>query len=314
MKQILTVLLVLLALPIIALAQSDNYEITHWGACGVDAGIDSAIYVERGGECRVEVWLEGTGETTDVQVKTWLGGYEYDDVSVTSDMFDVEDGVTYKKTLKLELPSDLEADKEYTLYVQVFDSDNSETISTSLMVSRIRHSVEILDVLLSDTSLESGDSLYVTARVKNYGDKKEEDIKVEASIEDLGISASTYVDELAAYEEDNEDEEDSSSSQTLYLKIPEDAASGAYDLDITVTYNNGYDTVTQTESISVSKAASTSATTTTPAVTVTTVVPSTTTAATSTASTSVSTKALKIGFGVLAAILIILALILIFKR
>jgi len=57
----------------------------------------------------------------------------------------------------------------------------------------------------------------------------------------LGISARDYIDELAAFELANEDEEDSMSSDEIFLRLPENAATGDYELVVSVEYNRGHD-------------------------------------------------------------------------
>ncbi|MBI5871791.1 hypothetical protein HZB88_01775 [archaeon] len=190
-------------------------------------------------------------------------GYEYDDVEVSSDMFDMEPGVIYSKSLSLELPADMDVeDNEYTLYVQAYDAEGSVQNSYTLYLERTRHKVEIIDLLVSPSSAEAGESVLLDVRIKNYGDQKEEDIKVIASIDALGLSVSDYVDELAAYEEDNEDEEDSDSA-VLTLNIPEDADAGVYELAVDVEYADGHETVEDEASLTIAGEGTTTTTTTT---------------------------------------------------
>ena len=42
----------------------------------------------------------------------------------SSDIFEIEAGVSYKKTLRLEIPDDMDANDDYTLYVEIYDDDN----------------------------------------------------------------------------------------------------------------------------------------------------------------------------------------------
>jgi len=283
---------------------SDNYDITNIGIEG--QSYTNIVYVERGDTISVEVYFVGTGETTDVNIKTWLGGYEYDNVQASSEMFDVEDGVSYKKTLQLELPDDLIAEQDYTVYVELYDDVESEQWSSTVRVSKERHLLSIQDVIVEDA--EAGDYTSVTVRLENMGDKKEEDVKVTVSVPELGIEKSTYLDELTNEEIDNEDEEDSG-DVTLTFQIPADAETGDYTVEVDVTYNKGYDTVESSttmsvEALEVAEEAEDSAVT---------VVVAEDTSDEAEEDTDFST-ALKLGFGILAVLIVILALILIVRR
>ena len=248
---VLALLVALVGLTALVSADSDLYEITDVKVSGVTVSSTSTTQVELEDSITVEVHFVGTGNetfcpngdvddcTVDVQVKTWIGGYEYDDVEAKTTMFDVEPGVTYSKTLYLEIPDDLDVEdgNDYTLYVEVYDDVDDERESYGLFAERPRHSIKLVDVL-HDASIEAGDFTSVEVRLENLGDRKEEDLKVEI---DLGGLASdvTFLDELAAFEINNEDEE-SSGSVDFVLKIPSDTVTGYYDLTIKVFYDRGH--------------------------------------------------------------------------
>ena len=291
--------LCLLCVPALA-AESTNYEITDIKVD--DLSYANTVYVEEGATIAVEVYLEGLGETTDVNVKTWLGGYEYSTVQATSSMFDIEDGVSYKKTLYLELPNDMDSEQDYTLYVEAYDDEDYVREEATLRVSNARHDVRVQDILV-DNSVEAGDYASVTVRLENQGDNKEEDIKVEVSSTELGVDVATYLDELYTLPEvDNEDEE-SSGDVTLNFQVGDEAATGSYTLDVTVTYNNGYSVVSDSVTLNVEGAEADEG-----EVTVTV------TDAESEEETKDFSTALKLGFGILAVLIVILALILIVRR
>lgn len=314
MKRLLVALMVVLSIFSVAVSAdtSSNYQVDGVRIDGMDIS-SYTVEVENGQTVPLDIYLTGTGETTDVTVKAWIGGYEYDNVEVNSAMFKVDDGVSYKKTLDLVMPNDLIADQDYTLYVEVFDNVDSYEYTGTIHVEKVRHLLNILDVVL-DNSVNAGDYSTAIVRLENYGDQKEEDIKVTVSIPELGIEKSEYLSELTNNEIANADEE-SSGEVSLTYQIPADAATGNYDVVTTVTYNEGYSTVDQTNSISV-VAAPVAETQDSSAVTV--VVPDTSASSTSDANSSSSSTdfstALRLGFGILAVLIVILALILIVRR
>jgi len=306
MKRLLVALMVVLSIFSVAVSAdtSSNYVVDRVYVDSMDIA-DYTVDIERGESQNLDIYITGTGETTDVNVRAWIGGYEYDSVIVASDMFKVEDGVSYKKTLTLEFPADLEADQEYTLYVEIYDDLDSVTYSGTIMVSKVRHSLEIQDVLV-DSNVDAGDYTTATVRLENLGDKKEEDIKVTVSIPELGVEESTFLDELTNNELDNEDEE-SSGDVSLTFQIPADAESGDYEVQVSVSYNKGYDSLEEATSISVASANVAE----TEDSSVTVVVEETEEEESD--STDFST-ALRLGFGILAVLIVILALILIVRR
>ena len=261
LKILITTLVLLISLATFTSADSDLYDIKSVYLDGIEVSSGDISQVELGNSVEVKVYIEGTGDTTtcpdgdvddcevDVKVKVWIGGYEYDDVEAVSSEFSIEPGVTYRKNLELEIPDDLDVeDNDYTLYVEVYDSDDYERESYEIYTEKQRNSLEIMDVIY-DSTVNAGEELQIEIRVENNGDKKQEDIKVEVSLEDLD-SASGYIDELASEEEDNADEE-SSESIDFVLDIPEDTESGNYELAVTVTYNNGHESIDKTFTVNV---------------------------------------------------------------
>ena len=307
-KLVLAILFVLSLLSVPAMAAvSTDYQITEVQVDDITyANADDIVYVERGSTIEIELYLEGTGNTEDVNVKAWLGGYEYDYVQTTSSMFDIEDGVSYKKTLNLQLPNDMNAEQDYTLYVEVYDDQNYVREDFDLRVSKERHDIRVYDVIV-DNQVDAGDYGSVLVRLENMGDHKEEDLRVEVSSEALGIEVATYLDELTNDERPNRDEE-TSGDVTLNFEVPADAETGAYDLNVEVTYNRGHSLVEDTAVLNVLGAQEDAG-----EVTVT-VTDSEEPTSTEDDETRDFSTALKLGFGILAVLIVILALILIVRR
>jgi len=324
-KILLTVLLILslVAVPVLA-DDATNYDVRTVEVNGIGATDDNVIYVERGSAINVITRLEGAdtfdvdADSIDVNIRVWLGGYEYDDVVSTSAMFDIEEGVSYRKNMYLTLPEDLDAEKDYTLYVEVFDDENSLTYDYTIRVSKIRHLLSVQDILVNDA--EAGEFVSATVRLENMGDFKEENVLVTLSSEDLGISVSKYLDELTNDEIDNEDEEDSG-EVTLTFEVPKEALAGDYDLNLVVVYNRGHSQVEDVVSFHVDALEADQEDQDDSTVTV--VVDSTDDSTDDGADGSQDddggesedfSTALRIGFGVLAVLIVILALILIVRR
>ncbi len=196
--------------------------------------------LERNQELEVKVRLTAhTSDADDVQVEVRIRGYDHDDlIEDITDTFDVKAGNTYIKRLTLPLRERLDQDR-YRLRVSVVDRAGDEVTEIyELEISTKRHSVQIRDVVLSPgNEVKAGRALLASVRLRNRGEKDESGIKVTVSVPELGISASDFVDELEKDQEGNADDE--TTSEELFLRIPDNAATGDYTLRVEVEYDDG---------------------------------------------------------------------------
>lgn len=259
MKKLLSLFLVsLLALTGVFAATSTDYridsvKINDFIAEDVN-GRGNIVYAERGHPLELNVFVSNTGirDIEDIKVRAWVEGYEYEDVEDISDMFDLTKNVSRSIPLVLNLPEDMDASTEYTLYVKVSDKVNDIENSYPLRVEETRRKLNIQDVIFRPSNAVDADRyLRTVVRLENLGSRKEENIKVTVSIPELGVSAADYINELVAVENEDDDEETSQSTNELVLQIPRDAKTGDYDVKITAEYNRGHDIVTETETIHV---------------------------------------------------------------
>ena len=255
MKKILAMLFALLLVLTTVSASSDNYRIEDVKIDDISASI---VDVVRGEQLPVEVWVKATGNKDNVKVRAEIDGYEYGSISDVSDVFEVESGVTYKKTLYLDIPLDLDASETYTLTVKVSDKIDSEVKDFDVRVKESRHSLSIQDVIFRpSSSIDADSALFATVRLENTGYKKEEDIKVSLTIPDLGVSTSDYLAELITQNAEDTNNDDESSAQVeLFARIPADVKTGDYKVEVEVSYNNGHSTLTETKTLHVKGIAS----------------------------------------------------------
>ncbi len=207
------------------------------------------LSIERSDEFKVKVTFTGTGSHDNVVIQGFISGYEHDSVSDMVGPFDIEDDTTYTKTLTLSLPKDIEEDS-YKLRIMFSDRNGEEIfLNYNLKVDEKRHSIEVTDVILyPETSITAGSALLTSVRVENFGQRDENDIKVEVEILALGLSATDYIDEV----EQGAQEE----TEELYLRIPQATKAGDYEMVITAWYNDGRDSVESTKLIHVDADAS----------------------------------------------------------
>jgi hypothetical protein len=189
------------------------------------------LTLERGEEIEVKVIFSSNVTTDYAQVEAEIRGYEHDDGSLSdiTHTFDIEQDVMYSKKLELEIPENVEEDS-YKLWIKITDRYSQAFAGYNLKIEPPRHSMEIMDVIFSPShAVDAGMAFLASARVKNTGDRDEDSVKVTMEIPSLGLSASTYIDEIEAG--------DAETSEELYFIIPECTEAGVYDLDVMVEYD-----------------------------------------------------------------------------
>lgn len=106
------------------------------------------------------------------------------------------------------------------------------------------------------SKVSAGDVFPVSVVAKNNGFNDADDTYVMASIPALGITSRGYMGDLVSIEDDDNGEDDEDAAlRTVYLKIPENAESGVYEMEV-IVYNDDAETVV-TKLISVGSSAST---------------------------------------------------------
>gem|GEM_PF-5628628 len=224
-----------------------DYSIEKVTVNGMEAGSEK-MALELGTNVQVDVLVKGLGAAKDAKVKAWIAGYEYDDVYAETDIFDIKNGIKYRKELTLELPRDLSVVEghEYTLHVEVKDRNTYLESTYTVYLEAPRHSVVVQDVLIRpSTMVDAGRTIGVQARLENFGEMKEKDIRIEAYFPQFGVSGIAYVDSLDAFE----DEDTSAGSSFIMLTIPVDLPSGDYQLKVKAVYSRGHEEVETTRMI-----------------------------------------------------------------
>jgi len=225
---------------------------------GVVLGTSTELVSFGGDVVPVEVVFTANTDSEDVKIRVSV--YDgRDDVSVSSGRFNIVANKTYKKLLALELPSGVDGQlDELTLSVEIYDADhatNDYDVDYQLSMQRESYTLDVLSVDFS-SQVAAGDVIPVSVVAKNVGFSRMDDNYVVVSIPALGISARGYAGDLIPTEDYNAgvynsgyDEEEDSVFKTVYLKIPADALSGVYEVEVAV-YNDDTET-TVTKLISV---------------------------------------------------------------
>ncbi|HLD96992.1 MAG TPA: NEW3 domain-containing protein [Candidatus Nanoarchaeia archaeon] len=205
--------------------------------------------MERGQDFTVRIKLTAASNAKDVEIRAFVTGFEFsssEPISDSTSPFDVEKGVSYVKTLKLKL-SDRVQEDTYRLRVIVAGRDNDEVSQNyRIKITPTDHEVVIKDLSVNPGSVQAGRAVLATVRIKNLGDKTENDVKISVSVPELGITATPdFVDSLKS--------DESATSEEFFFRIEQCVKPGTYDVKAVVTFEEGDKTVVATEQITVMK-------------------------------------------------------------
>lgn len=239
LKTILLAILLIAAMTGIASAADIPATIDRVKVDGVDLLADQTnrLDLERGQEVSIEVLVTAYENIDDAEVEVFISGFEYNQWERASDISGIKDldaGVTYKFKFKLPISDEFEED-DYKLRVLLSDRNNDELMQNyNLKIDVPRHSLRIDDVVIRpEYAVKAGSAILATVRVENKGEKDEDDVRVQVRIPELGVSATEYINEI----ENNDEEEE---TEEIFLRLPNEAKPGLYDLEIEVSYGEGY--------------------------------------------------------------------------
>jgi len=202
--------------------------------------------LERASDLEVEVKLLGTGDDDHITVEATIEtDKDSDEATAKTDTFRILNGKVVYKTLEIHLPERMDADEEYVLKIEVGNRRDDEVNKNIIVhVDPAKHAMKIKDVLFSpDNEVKAGRALITNVRVKNVGLQDEDSVKVTVSIPELGVTDSDYIDDL--------EEGDTTTSEDIWFRIPEDALSGEYTVEVAVEYDDGDEELVEEYSINV---------------------------------------------------------------
>ncbi len=185
-----------------------------------------------GNEIKADVRIENSlDENMDFKVKAYLynkdKGKSEADESVSLDVNRNSRGYA---RIVLPIPTDIEEDSSYSVYVKAEDSDicNEDTINIDLI--RKTHDVAIKSFELGETAV-CGDSLEAKVKVENSGSSREtSSIQVENSKLKINEKSESFTLERAG--------DDDSITKSFSIKIPENAEAGNYTIQSSFSYSN----------------------------------------------------------------------------
>ncbi len=216
---------------------------------GIDVLDNSALIT--GETVTVRIEFESDVNASDVTVEVEIEG-DRKDVEAQTALFDVEEGHTYAKTLKLEIPFDLKDELSgfVDLNIEISGDGYKTTDSYTLRVQRESYSLNVLSISVPK-EVKSGESFPVDFVLRNIGYNNLDDLFVTARISALDIERSVFFGDLVAVQCDedvdspvdnygvdidrkcNEDDEDTASGR-VFVQLPFDANPGVYALELKI--------------------------------------------------------------------------------
>lgn len=192
------------------------------------------IQIMNGQILEIKIKFTALENIEDARLMTFLEGYEHSPLVDSTEVFSVKSGITYTKSMQIVLPSDMNSEKMYKLRITGANDLSGLTYKDySLYVDTQRDRVDVLDLVMTPSSgVEPGQNIIANVRMKNRGQQTQDSVKVSVAIPQLGVSESSYVSNL--------NENEVLTSDDMLLFVPEDAQAQQYDVEVTLTYNDGY--------------------------------------------------------------------------
>lgn len=192
--------------------------------------------VEKNRKYDVDVLIEAEEDVDDMEIKVFVSGFEYSLTDRAEDHkgpFDMEAGEVRKFEFEIEFSDEFDTDK-YLLRVFAMDRNDEETIGRyPITLDAPRNSLKVEDVIFyPETKVKGSQALMTSVRIENNGEKTQEDIKVRLTIPDFELAATTYINEIEAFDEKETEE--------IYLKMPKCGTDGLHPVEITAEYGEGH--------------------------------------------------------------------------
>ena len=198
----------------------------------------------------VQVSFTSLVDDTDVTVEARLNG-DGENVVEETNVFDVEIGSRYTKTLVLRVPAGLKGQVSDSLELDVRISGKehkSELTEVALKVQRESYSLQIKSVSVG--TMKAGALVPVDIVVKNVGYNDLDDLYVVVKVPALNLQRTAYFGDLVAIEDSNDNDDTDTVSGRLFIEIPYSAKAGVYALEVEASNGDATSSVAKEVSIS----------------------------------------------------------------
>ena len=171
--------------------------------------------------------------------------FDYDDVDEESKEFDLDPGDDKKIKIEFDVPFEVD-DTDFTIFIEVdgsTDGNGSQKVEMELelVVEKEKNGVIFTKNELTPSEIKCGGTVRLVSTVMNLGRDEEEDVMLEFTNTELGVSFSKTFDLSEDPDDDNYD-----LTQTFTFRVPDDVASGIHAIESKVTFDDGSKTKTET--------------------------------------------------------------------
>lgn len=189
--------------------------------------------LRREDDLNVRVRISTPDRIEDAMISVFISGYEFDTISDSVRVHRLESGRALTRDLNIKLPYNME-EGEYKIRVMVTDRDRETFVKEyDIAVGLDENELVISDFVFHPGDMvRPGEALYGVARIRNMGDRIQDDVRVSLEVPGLDISTADFLNEI--------DRGESKTSPELYLRIPSDASAGTYDAEVSLRYNYYY--------------------------------------------------------------------------
>lgn len=201
---------------------------------------DTPASVTAGETAKIEVWFKTDIDFSedydrDVTVEAELDTGK-EKVRTVSESMIIESGDSKKVTLTLQVPYELKdvCSELVDLTIEIDGEKYEVTEDYKLRVKRVQYNADVMSIN-TEQSVEAGDTFPVDIVLKNIGYNDLDDMYVTVGIPALELEKTVYVGDLIAVENESDDDDEDTLSMRLYLRIPYDAVSGIYALEVEAT-------------------------------------------------------------------------------
>ena len=226
-------------------------EITEVKIDGDNYDTGDVLGVELGDDLDIRVEVKSSETLNDVQLEAKIVGYDHvDDVSDTYDIESIDElkaNTTYKYDLDVSIPSDADEDYYY-LYVELYSRDDGlvDSYQFKLDIDFVDdEKIIIKRVNLDPAAVIAGRALRTSVKLENLGKDDADDVYVKVAIPELGpnVYVTTDVDEVESG--------DTETTEDLLLRIPSCARAGTYQVVVTATYDDDYESTTVVQPLTI---------------------------------------------------------------
>lgn len=220
-----------------SLASSYKLQVNGINAIGSSITTNNTVSVIAGNTMTVQVTFTALQNDTDVTFDVTLDGNKAHTYT-SSNVFDVEAGKTYAKTLAMTVPSALNKEVSSNLTLSATLSGDNYKFSLpdyTLRVQRPSYNA-VVESVTTPTSINAGDTIPVEIVLKNLGYDELQDLYVSAGISELNVvQGPKWFGDLETLDNCNNncDQKDTVVGD-MYLTVPYSVKAGTYTLNVVV--------------------------------------------------------------------------------